>query len=149
MESGISVEKLGQHRNGYKILPSWKRPHGNALKEMDAWIPGLSPSYVLRKRLDLGILTQKEFQAAYEKELNSDYALNLMKPLALLSLRRKLVLLCNCDSKTSPPPSCPSYVLAKVLSSLRKKRDFSLGNSFLPQKTSHFVAREDIVGASK
>ncbi len=115
---------------------------------MDAWIPGLSPSYVLRKRLELGILTQKEFQAAYEKELNSDYALNLMKPLALLSLRRKLVLLCDCDSKTASA-SCPSYVLARVLSSLRKKRNFSLQNSLLPQKIGHFVAREDSVGALK
>ncbi len=115
---------------------------------MDAWIPGLSPSYVLRKRLGLGILTQKEFQAAYEKELNSDYALNLMKPLALLSLRRKLVLLCDCDSKTASA-SCPSYVLARVLSSLRKKRNFSLRNSLLPQKIGHFVARGDSVGALK
>ena len=115
---------------------------------MDAWIPGLSPSYVLRKRLELGILTQKEFQAAYEKELNSDYAINLMKPLALLSLRRKLILLCDCDSKTATA-SCPSYVLAKVLSSLRKKRNFSLRNSFSPKEASHFVAKEDAVGDLK
>ncbi len=147
MESGIAVEKMGQRGNGYKILPSWKRPSGKVLSAMDAWIPGLAPSYVLRKRLTLGLLTQKEFQAAYEKELRSSYALNLMKPLALLSLRRKLVLLCDCNSKVLSTSGCPSYVLAKVLSSLRKKRDFSLQNLFPIEKVSHFVAIDDIVKA--
>ncbi len=116
---------------------------------MDAWIPGLAPSYVLRKRLSLGLLTQKEFQTAYEKELRSSYALNLMKPLALLSLRRKLVLLCDCNSKSISTSERPShvYVLAKVLSSLRKKRDFSLQDAFPVEKVSHFVASEKIAGA--
>ncbi len=149
MESGIVVEKLGQRGNGYKILPSWKRPGGKILSAMDAWIPGLAPSYVLRKRLGLGLLTQKEFQAAYEKELRSNYALNLMKPLALLSLRRKLVLLCDCDLEASPPHHCPSFVLAKVLSSLRKKRDFSLQSLFPVEKASRFVARKSVAGAFK
>ena len=141
------MEKLGWNRNGYKILPSWKRPGGKTLRAMDAWIPGLAPSYVLRKRLSLGLLTQKEFQTAYEKELRSSYALNLMKPLALLSLRRKLVLLCDCNSKSISTSECPSYVLAKALSSLRKKRDFSLRDSFPVEKVSHFVASEKIAGA--
>ena len=89
---------------------------------MDAWIPELAPGHVLRRRREAGVLSWKSFRDAYRSELRSTFALNLLKPLGLLSRRRLLVLLCDCPA----PRRCHHRILARVLEKCRAENRFAL-----------------------
>lgn len=122
MKNAIQIRTLDHPGAGYRLLASWKRPKGKVKKSVDAWVPALAPSHALRRRYDCGIISWPEFATSYLKELRSPSAQDFLKPLALLSLRRKVVFLCDC----AKPGPCPTRILTRVFMECRRRRDFSL-----------------------
>jgi uncharacterized protein YeaO (DUF488 family) len=119
----VDVRELGWSGEGYRILPSWKTPRGkNSHGLFEAWIPALAPSIALRQRYEDGIITWGEFKRFYAVELRTPSSLNIIKPLGLLSLRRRLVLLCDCPDADR----CSVSVLAQEIERCQKRRDFVL-----------------------
>lgn len=124
MKRSIRIEKLGRAGNGYRVLVSWKRPSEPLVKgAMDVWIPELAPSHVLRRRYEAGIHSWGVFCKRYGIELRSPFSQNMLKPLALLSRRRVLVLLCDCAERAH----CPHKLLARAVDECRKRKNFTLG----------------------
>lgn len=131
----IVIRKLGKGTGKLRVLASWKRPALRSRHKIyDAWVPGLSPSHTIRRRFESGIISWNEFVAAYLRELRSAVAQNRLKPLALLSLRRVVVLLCDCDRKKH----CPTEILARAFEECRKSKHFVL--SFPETKVYRKVA---------
>ena len=59
----------------------------------------------------LGKIEWEELLDRYDSELHSLVMQNFVKPLALLSLRKNIVLLCDCHNRKK----CPDRILAKAL----------------------------------
>lgn len=119
----VDVRELGWSGEGYRILPSWKAPRvKNSRGLFEAWIPALAPSFALRQRYEDGIITWGEFKRFYAVELRAPSSLNIIKPLGLLSLRRRLVLLCDCPDVNR----CSTSVLAREIERCQRRRDFVL-----------------------
>ncbi len=119
----VEVRELGWSGEGYRILASWKMPGGRSRQGLfEAWIPALAPSFALRRRYEAGIITWGEFRRFYAAELLAPSSQNIIKPLGLLSLRRRLVMLCDCrDAKR-----CSTSVLAQAIERCQKRRNFVL-----------------------
>lgn len=119
----VEIKKLGQKAQGYRVLASWKRPKVLNQKCVDAWVPGLAPSHIIRERYEDGVVSWKEFAQMYQNELRAPSCQNFLKPLALLSQRRKVILLCDCPKESS---RCPTKILTQAAEECRKKKDFIL-----------------------
>lgn len=92
MKRPIRIERLGSRRRGYRIFASRRRPPPGT----DAvWIP--------------------------ELDVRGPFPPDVLRPIALLSLRRAVVLLCDC-----PGPRCRHLRLARALESCRGARAFLL-----------------------
>ena len=124
MKNPIRIERLGEARSGYRVLASWKRPGREGLAE--AWIPELAPGHVLRRRRAAGVLSWKAYLKGYREELRSPSSQDLLKPLSLLSVRRSLVVLCDCAERRR----CCHRSLAEALKGCRERKRFAL--SFKP-----------------
>lgn len=114
---------MNKASSGYRILPSWRRPdRATYAGKVDLWIPELAPSLSLMRGYRLGKISWEDLSFMYSCELQSPSAQDYLKPLALLSLRRKLVLLCDCaDSLT-----CPNLVLVSALEECRNQGNFAM-----------------------
>jgi len=88
----------------------------------DVWMPGLLPSAALREGFAGKVLSRSRFAGAYARQLRGLVSQNFIKPLALLSTRKKVVLLCGCPG----PCGCPLQVLARAIRDCRARRDFAL-----------------------
>lgn len=120
----IEVLPIGKAGAGYRVLASWRKPGGPASsKKIDLWIPELAPSIGLAASYRKRRIGWKEYSERYRWELRTPWSQDFLRPLALLSLRKKLVLLCGCENEGP----CPDRILAEVLSECRRKRDFRVG----------------------
>ena len=123
MKRPIRIERIGKARRGYRVLITWRRPpDSHARRIMDAWIPELAPSHILRWRYDSGIYSWGTFLRGYGSELRYPFSQNILKPLALLSRRRVLVLLCDCADAAQ----CHHKLVARVVAGCRRRRNFTL-----------------------
>lgn len=91
----------------------------------DVWMPALAPSLKLWDFYQSGRISWKDFSHKYLKELHSTAAQDVIKPLALMSLRRPVVLICECVG-SNEDLGCPALVLARALEECRKTGDFVL-----------------------
>ncbi|OGR81816.1 MAG: hypothetical protein A2902_06885 [Elusimicrobia bacterium RIFCSPLOWO2_01_FULL_64_13] len=119
----IQVRRFKDAKGGYRVLASWRRPE-RAVREakVDLWIPELAPRVGLMRSYRQGRIGWKELNELYACQLRSPEAQNLLKPLALLSVRRNMVLLCDCPGGTK----CPNRVLIQELESCRRDGNFAL-----------------------
>lgn len=119
----VQVRKLGDARVGYRVLAAHRRPAGASReKVMDAWIPDLAPSAGLWKKARGNRIGWHDFKEAYGIELSRTASQNLIKPLALLSRRRAVVLLCDCADHLQ----CPSETLAESILKCRQTGNFRM-----------------------
>lgn len=119
----LQIRRLGEALSGYRVLASRKKPTISAAKIFfDAWIPELGPSERLWKSYRGNTVAWPEFKSSYLRELNSPESQNLLKPIALLSLRKPLVFVCDCEDHWR----CPTTVLAQALEERRESGDFVL-----------------------
>lgn len=84
------------------------------------WFPEIAPSPSLSRKYRRNKISWDDLALNYKRELKSAAAAELLKPLALLSLRKQLVLLCDCKAKIR----CPNRILAACLNELRENNDF-------------------------
>ena len=121
----VSEAKSGRRGKGFRVLASWRLPKG-ALSghKVDLWIPELAPRITLLSGFKRGRVGWKEFRESYAAQLRSPDKQDLLKPLALMSLRRNVDLLCGCPSGKF----CPNTVLADALLECRKAGDFALSS---------------------
>ena len=84
----------------------------------------MAPSLQLGAQFRKGNINGDAFEKLYAAELRAPKKQNLIKPLALLSLRRRLVLLCgsSCESR------CANRVLLEALEECRKGGVFHLSD---------------------
>ena len=108
----ISLKKLDRPGKGYRVLASWRLPK-DAVREgkVDLWIPELAPRLTLVSELKKGAVSRSAFGKMYALQLRDPVSQDLLKPLALLSLRRNVVLLCDCRDSLL----CSNRVLAEAL----------------------------------
>ncbi|MBI4063879.1 MAG: DUF488 family protein [Elusimicrobia bacterium] len=119
----IRVRPLAGAARGYRVLASWQYPEKFRAKHtVDAWIPALAPSHILRRWLAAGVISWSEFSRRYRRELGSPSSQDLLKPIALLSRRRAVVLLCDCRGAGR----CPAQILSQALEDCRQKGSFVL-----------------------
>ena len=119
----VQVRKLGDAHDGYRILAARRKPAGTVNRKMlDAWIPALAPSPDLWKKVRTRRMQWRDFKEAYGLELAKPVSQNLIKPLALLSRRRSVVLLCDCDDHLE----CPSETLAENILKCRQTGNFRM-----------------------
>ncbi len=142
---GGAGSRAGRKRTGgpYRILAFWLKPPPRTRISLDAWIPALSPSCALRERLAAGLISWGEFVKSYRSELRAPSSQNLLKPLALLSLRRAVRVICPRrfaarlrigDGKSGrlaaacpcPQDGCMAEILADVIKSIRMRGRFHL-----------------------
>ncbi|GEM_PF-3830788 len=117
----IQIQRLDKEANGYRVLASWRHSKDAFVKKLvDAWIPELAPSRGLWNKYWADQMSWKMFVTGYLKELNSNKSQDLLKPLALLSLRQPVILLCDCLD----PAHCPMTVLAKSLGACQRGGNF-------------------------
>ena len=122
-ENMVSIRKMGLPGKGYRVFASWRLPKYAIKKgKVDLWIPELAPRLTLAHELRKGAVTWHAFKRMYALELRSSGKQNLLKPLALLSFRRNLVLLCGCPDGAP----CPNVVLAKAILECRKAGNFRI-----------------------
>lgn len=119
----VRIQRLGKAVRGYRVFADRQR-HSEAKRGrlFDAWIPDLAPRAALMDRYQSGVLRWEEFSETYKMHLQSTDCQDLLKPLALLSLRRPVVLLCNCADERR----CPERTLAEALLECRRRGDFRL-----------------------
>lgn len=130
LKKSIRIKRLGSAKNGYRILTNRKRPQKSFFgKSLDVWIPQLAPSDSLWENYSKGKIEWEEFTSNYKRELHSLNSQDLLKPLALLSFRRSVVLLCDCMD----PSHCPETIVAQSLEQCRKNGNFVV-NIFTPRK---------------
>ena len=119
----IKLVKLAKATTGFRILPSWRRPDpATFARKVDLWLPELAPGLSLMNHYRQRNTSWEELSFIYTCELRVPSCQNLLKPLALLSMRRKLVLLCDCEGRLK----CPNLILAQVLNDCRTSRDFRI-----------------------
>ena len=119
----IDIRKLDRPGGGYRILPSWRLSKSAYRRhKIDAWMPELAPSLQLGSQFRKGNINSEAFNKLYASELRSPRKQNLIKPLALLSLRKHLVLLCDSICGRH----CPNRVLLQALEACRKSGVFHL-----------------------
>lgn len=119
----IQVRRAGFGGPGYRVLVSRRPPRAvRGKKACDAWISSLAPSQPLWESYLSGACPWPAFVAGYRWELQGTAAQDTIKPLALLSLRRPVVLLCDCSCGSL----CPTQVLAEVLAECRRSGRFVL-----------------------
>ncbi|HVE13429.1 MAG TPA: DUF488 family protein, partial [Elusimicrobiota bacterium] len=106
------MKRAGGRHGGYRVLASRKRGSQAA----DAWAPQLAPSLGLLRSLRSGAALWEALLAAYEEELRGAAAQDVLKPLALLSRRKALTLLCDCPEDAR----CLHLVLARALEECRR-----------------------------
>lgn len=125
-KQALQIRRFGEARAGYRVLTSRKKPPLRVSKNFfDVWIPQLSPSVGLWKNYQQRSISWPKFKNVYFRELNSIKSQNLLKPLALLSFRNPVVLLCDCEDHWR----CPTAVLAEAIDVRRKSGDFVLNFS--------------------
>lgn len=107
--------------DGYRVLalPYW--PKGLRRDAVDFWAKGLAPDRELLKRRGRG-LPPVAYACIYRSQLRRPCSINRLKPLALLSLRRRLTLVCACPR----PEYCHDRFLAEAMERCRKARDFKM-----------------------
>ncbi|MBI4055360.1 MAG: DUF488 family protein [Elusimicrobia bacterium] len=119
----IQIKTLGTATGGYRVLASWKPLKKSARKKLvDVWIPMLAPSHALGRQCQCGEIEWSEFASRYLRELHTPSSQDILKPLALLSFRRPIVLLCDCPDHLR----CPTAVLARALEECRRNGNFIL-----------------------
>lgn len=123
LKRSIRIQRLGKAVRGYRVFANRQRC-GSGKRGMlfDAWIPDLAPRATLMDRVQSGVLGWEEFSKTYKMHLQSTDCQDILKPLALLSLRRPVVLLCNCADERY----CPERTLAEALLECQRKGDFRL-----------------------
>ncbi|MBI2069640.1 MAG: DUF488 family protein [Elusimicrobia bacterium] len=127
IQDPIRVRSLGCSGPGYRVLAAWKRPKDFIVKKhFDVWIPALAPSHRLWELYASKNVPWTEFSARYSQELNAPSTQDILKPLALLSFRRPVVLLCECSNHLR----CPTAILAKALAQCRENGNFVLSQQF-------------------
>ena len=116
----VKVEAAFGDRSGrgYRLSVSSRRPGGR----VDAWVPELAPSHALRRLFRLGACSWRAFVDSYKRELSGALAQEALKPLALLSRRRALVVCCDCLQKRR----CHHGALAEALERCRRSGRFAL-----------------------
>lgn len=119
----VVVRGLGRSKQKYYVLTSWRdgarRRNGS---KVDLWVPELSPALRLLSQARKGRLTWEEMLELYRKQLESAKSLDYLRPLALLSKRKSLVLMCACANGRR----CPNRELARSIVQCRRRNDFAL-----------------------
>lgn len=121
MNHAIRIGRLGKATTGFRVLAARESPVLKMRKKfVDTWIPALAPSLPLWKNYRRKNLPWEEFNLRYLCELHSPCSQDLIKPLALLSLRKTVVLLCDCEDHLH----CPTTTLAYAMEECRKNGNF-------------------------
>lgn len=107
---------------GYRVLalPEW--PKGLKRDSIDCWAKDLSPDLDLLKHRNCG-LSALAFACVYRSLLSRSCMQNLLKPLALMSLRRRVTFPCGCTD----PDFCHERIIVEALEKCRQGGDFSVG----------------------
>lgn len=108
----------------------------------DVWMPALAPSPGLWDFYQSGRISWKDFFRKYLKELHSTAAQDVIKPLALMSLRRPVVLICECAGPNEDC-GCPAPVLAQALEECRKSGNFVLSFPIIWSRAGAIPAKEE------
>ena len=124
----IEIKTIKRGGKGYSVLASWRQPSKKAA--VDLWIPELAPRLTLMRNYRMGKIGWEEFSILYACQLLASSSQDYLKPLALLSLRRKLILVCDCPARCR---HCPNRVLADAIADCRNKKNFVIDS---PEKTS-------------
>ena len=136
----IKVRPLTEAGQGYRVLASWKLPKTRqAKKNVNAWIPALTPSHTIRRWLSSGVITWDDFAKRYRKELESPSSQDFLKPLALLSKRRTVILLCE---RGQDHEQCSARILARALKDCRRNGNFALSFSTKQRRPRSGAAAE-------
>lgn len=108
-------------KDGYRVLalPYW--PKGLRKNAVDCWARDLAPEPGLLDHRGRG-LSPAAYAHIYRNQLRRPCVLNKLKPLALLSLRRRLTLICACPRLEY----CHDRLLAEEIESCRKASDFQI-----------------------
>lgn len=119
----IQVKPLERRtkNDGYRVLalPYW--PKGLAKGKVDCWLKELAPEPKLMSHLGCG-LSPEAYAYVYRSALGRPCGQNRLKPLALLSLRRRITFLCACPDRVY----CHDRVLAQALEDCRIRSDFRI-----------------------
>lgn len=127
----IHIRSLRSHskKDGYRvlILPTW--PRGLKKSAVDCWSKDLAPAPELLKHRSCG-LSPAAFDYVYRTGLARPCMQNQLRPLALLSLRRRIMILCGCPD----PAFCHDKIVAEALETCRRGMEFAahLMNCKLP-----------------
>lgn len=106
---------------GYRVLvlPQW--PKGLKRSAVDCWAKDMAPAPDLLKHRSCG-LSAAAFDYVYRNWLSRPCMQNSLKPLALLSLRRRITILCGCPDSSF----CHDRVIAEALEKCRQGMDFAM-----------------------
>lgn len=119
----IQIKPLGSRhkRDGYRVLTRSTWPRNLPKEAVDCWVKELAPPVDLLRHHQCG-LSPEAFAYVYNCHLRQPYVQNEIKPLALLSLRRRVTLLCGCSNVAF----CHDKILVRALERCREERIFSL-----------------------
>ncbi len=108
-------------RDGYRVLvlPEW--PKRLKRSAVNCWAKDLAPAPNLLKHRGCG-LSAVAFDYVYRNGLSKPCMQNSLRPLALLSLRRRITILCDCPD----PAFCHDRIIAEALEKCRQGMDFAV-----------------------
>lgn len=120
----VFVEHFSHPCRGFYVLPFWSLSGKIRVKfsQVDLWVPDLSPNFQELNNYKSGGMDWNEFGSKYLEKLNKQSIQNLIRPLALLSLRKNVVLLCGCHLKKH----CISLLLAEAIRECSSQKSFGL-----------------------
>ena len=121
----IQVKHIRDACKGYRVLITKNQPQAHSHRKFfDAWIPELAPNIEIYQWCQDKKITWDDFKNQYLHDLNSADSQDLLKPIALLSLRRVVILLCDCEDKNN----CRTKILADSLEQCCHAGNFVLNN---------------------